>query len=473
MLRLLKTYVQLLDSRWLNPARVKVLWTIAAALLVNCAQSQATPADRSLTSRATISPTPALSTGVLPTATIMGQIIAPTSVIRTTMTPIPAPTINAYPVNKLGIHLLLDDGRNQWPVEIWPEHMSYARQIAGEWGYVTELVRQDDLDPARWQIFMDLCAELHLTPLLRLATTFDRENNWWRAPQSDTDGRYHTVAAQYAAFAKSLTWPTPNHYVIIGNEPNHGNEWGGRPDPAAYARFLLDVAAALRYADPSVQILNAGFDPYTPHTNGQPFLDGMAYLDEETFLDEMFAAEPRVFTAIDLWSSHAYPMGPLTEGPWLQSFGIDLLNGAVNPRHEVPPSGIYNRGVNGYEWELFKLSTFGVTTLSVMVTETGWRHAETSDPTATDNGRLLPDSETVARYFALALWGNNGRYPDMPETGWTPWLDDPRIIGITPFALNGSPAEWGHTNWLALDQQGMVLNIYTPFTVLADHNALP
>jgi hypothetical protein len=446
-----------------------LLLMFAILLVASCTQSQAGPVTITSSASVTGSPSPVLQTRAVATTTIgvsKGMIQAGAS-------PLPSPTITTLPANKLGIHLLLDDGRNQWPVETWPEHMAYARQVVGEWGYVTELVRQDDLDPARWQIFMDLCAELQLTPILRLATTFDREAGWWRAPQSDAEGRYHAVAAQYATFVKSLDWPAPYHYVIVGNEPNHGNEWSGRPDPVAYARFLLDVGAALRQVDPTVRVLNAGFDPYTPHTNGQPFLDGMAYMDAETFLDEMFAAEPEVFKTIDIWSSHAYPMGPLTQGPWLQSFGIDLLNGAVNPRHIPPPTGIYNRGINGYEWELFKLSTFGVYDLPIMITETGWRHAETTDPAATDNGRPLPDSETVARYFVLALWGNDGRYPELPESGWTPWLDDPRIIGVTPFALNGLPAEWGHTNWLALDPQGRVLGAYAPFTVLAVHNAPP
>ena len=385
----------------------------------------------------------------------------------------PSWTPSPAPINKLGIHLLLDDGRNQWPPELWPMHLSYARQIVGEWGYVTELVRLDDLDAQRWQPFMDACADLNLTPVLRLATTFDQEAGWWRAPQPDADGRYQTVAAQYAAFIQALQWPTPAHLVIVGNEPNHGNEWSGRPDPAAYARFLMDVAHALRQADAGLRVLNAGLDPYTPNTNGLPFLDGMVYLDEETFLDEMFAAGPEVFSVIDVWASHAYPMGPLTEGPWQQTFEIDLLNGAANPQHLPPLPGLVNRGINGYEWELFKLASFGLRPLPVLITETGWRHAETTDPAATDNGHPLPDAETVAVYLDLALWGNNGRYPHLPETGWTPWLSDPRVMGVTPFALNGAPAEWGHTNWLALDAAGNVLDTYPQFDLLATRPAQP
>jgi len=362
--------------------------------------------------------------------------------------------------NKLGVHLLLDDGRGTWPMDVWPVHLEYARRAVGEWGYVTQLVRLDDLDPARWQVFMDLCAELHLTPILRLATTYDREADWWVAPTRDGDGSYRTVAVRYAEFVAALRWPTPNHYVIVGNEPNHGNEWGGRPNPEAYARFLIDVADALHAADAGARVLNAGLDPYTPHTGGQPFMDGMVYLDEETFLDRMHAAYPDVFDHLDAWASHSYAMGPFTEGPWVQAYQVDLINDAANPDHVEPPPGIHNRGVNGYEWELFKLSTFGVEPLLVFITETGWRHAAS-------DGEALPDVETVAKYIDLTLHGNDGHYPEYPEEGWTPWLEDCRVMAVTFFALDGLPTEWGHTNWLVLDAEGDVLDTYAPFDLLA------
>jgi hypothetical protein len=380
----------------------------------------------------------------------------------------PAPAHSAPTPNKLGLHLLLDDGRGVWPVERWPEHLQYARQAVGEWGYVVQLVRGDDLSPARWQVFMTLCADLHLTPIIRLATTYDRVRGWWRAPQSDSDGTYRTLAAQYAGFIAALKWPTPKHYVIALNEPNHGDEWGGRPDPAHYARFLIDLADALHAADQGVQVLNAGLDPYAPHTGDRPFAPGGTYLmDSETFLDEMAAAYPDVFKRLDAWASHAYPLGPFSEGPWQQRYGRDLINGASNPAHRDPPPGINNRGVNGYAWELFKLSTYGIDNLPVLITETGWRKRETTDPRASDGGGTLPDAATAADYVDLVLNGNHGRYPQYPETGWSPWRDDPRVIAVVFFALDGSPREWGHTNWLKLDSSGAVQGTYPAFDRLA------
>ncbi|MBL1131523.1 MAG: hypothetical protein D8M54_23920 [Chloroflexi bacterium] len=373
-----------------------------------------------------------------------------------------APPIN-HPLptpHKLGIHLLLDDGRHAWPVSIWRSHLVYARQAVGEWGYVIQLVRMDDLDVDRWQQFIDLCAELQLTPILRLATRYDTENNWWLPPPPDADNHYHTLAARYAQFITSLQWPTERHGVILLNEPNHGDEWGGAPDPAAYARFLIDVADALRAADPDVFILNAGLDPYTPHTGSTPFANGQYYRDAESFMDEMVAAYPHVFSHLDGWNSHSYPLGPFTEGPWQQEFQVDWMHDASNPHHIQPPAGIYNRGVNGYEWELFKLATYGLPALPVFITETGWRHAETTEPDAGDNGRVLPSALTVAHYLDLALNGNNHRYPAWPETGWTPWLTDSRVVAVAPFALNGRPEEWGHTNWLQLDSEGRISGVY-------------
>lgn len=81
------------------------------------------------------------------------------------------------------------------------------------------------------------------------------------------------------------------------------------------------------------------------------------------------------------------------------------------------------------------------------------------DPAATDNGRPLPDDETVAVNLDLALWGNNGRYADLPKTGGRPGYPIPKF--------------WGHTNWLALDAAGNVLDTYHQFDLLAARPAQP
>jgi hypothetical protein len=111
----------------------------------------------------------------------------------------------------------------------------------------------------------------------------------------------------------------------------------------------------------------------------------------------------------------------------------------------APPS----RGIIGFEWVLWHLAQWGITDLPVFITETGWRHCEAGYPSVVE----------VNVYFDLALRGNCVRYPPLPSTGWTPWLDDDRLIAITPFALDGHPDEWGHSNWLEMDENGAILSV--------------
>ncbi len=368
------------------------------------------------------------------------------------------PDITPQQLAKLGVHLMLDDGRKQWPVERWAGHMGYAGLVVPN-GYAVQLVRSDDLQPEKWQRFFDLAAQYNITPIIRLATVYNRDGGYWEAPPADEDGGYETIAADYAAFLTTLAWPTETHYVIIGNEPNHGEEWGGKPDPTAYARFFADVADALRAADPAIQVLNAALDPYAPHTGNSPHDNGFYYIDAESFMDAMVESLPDVFLRVDVWNSHSYP-SQFTAPPWEQRYGVNRLNDAAAITTEAPPPNIYNRGINGYTWELWKLAQYGIEGLPVMITETGWRHEESVIDESLDAGDNLPDGLTVARYFDLALWGNGGRYPDLPEAGWTPLLSDERVMAVIAFALNGNPLEWGYTNWLVMKPDGTVSATY-------------
>lgn len=338
--------------------------------------------------------------------------------------PVPERRLVETPVNKRGIHLLLDDGRSAWSPDIWPIHLQEARELVGEWGFVTQLIRLDDLDVTKWQTFMDLCAELHLTPMIRLATVYDMEQQVWIVPPD-------SAPQQYADFLAQLDWPTEQHFIVVGNEVNHGEEWGGRPDPSAYVAFLRQTAVLIKQQDPHARLLNAPLDLYTPHSGERPFDNGFYYMDAETFMDEMWQADPDIFAYLDAWASHPYPEGPFSAPPEQASYQFDRLNGATNPHAQTPPVGIYNRGLKGYEWELWKLSTYGVEELPVFITETGWRY-----------GDGYPDPDTLTAYWAEAS---------------ELWFSDARIYGVTPFALNGHPTEWHHTNWLVVTETGEIV----------------
>lgn len=387
--------------------------------------------------------------------------------------PLPPPVVTpvadpgwAHLGRKTGVQMMLADGGDLWQGRVWYQHVRAARQLVGEGGYVVEVVPLEDVtDPLgveRWQFFLDLCADQHLIPILRLATTYDHQHNYWIAPPTDSDGKgYRDVAARYAGFVAALRWPTPVHDVVVGNEPNRGDEWANHPDPAAYDRFLLDVGSALHPVGATV--LGPALDSYAPNSRGQP-LNGIRYVDAETFIEGMGAADPSVFAVIDVWASHAYPLDPFREDPSKQSFQIDDLDPSAV--HRRPPAGLFNRGVNSYDWELWVAAPYlgaRAATLPVLITETGWRH--TSDESSPgDAAHADVSEELLADYVDLAFNGNHGRYPDLPSTGWTPWNDDPRVLGAVLFALDGDPRSWGHTNYVDIDIWGNLVGVSPAFT---------
>ena len=372
--------------------------------------------------------------------------------------------------SKLGIHLLLDDGRGSWNIDLWDNHMAYAGDMLPDGGFVVQLVRGDDLDIDKWQVFMDAAVDSNLTPVIRLATIFDDDTWAWEPPQADNDGSYTQLAQAYADFLSGLEWHTDQHYIILLNEPNSGHEWGGRPDPEAYAQFVMDVAPALKSADEDAIILNGAFDLHAPNTGDAPFPDTNNYfVDAETFIDAMQDAQPGVFQQFDLWNSHAYPLN-FNAPPWEREQGfVDMTTGETDLTNA--PRTVFNRSVNGYEWELWKLSTYGVRDLSVFISETGWRHSETVSSDSLDAGDY-PSAETVTQYTDLLLLGNaDGRVSGVPWGGWTGLLIDERVIGVALFALNGVPDEWGHTNWLEMSPDGEVLGEYPMVDLLHGYHA--
>jgi hypothetical protein len=356
---------------------------------------------------------------------------------------------------RIGIHLMLDDGRNRWETELWETHLMVAAQVSAPGGIAVQLVRVDDLDTERWQAFLSLALRFDLQPVLRLATRFDTSQHWWQAPQPDADGSYTSWGEQYAAFLNALDWGERPPWVILLNEPNNGHEWGGRPDPAAYARFVADVSDVLRAQVPRITILNAALDLYAPHTGSQPFPESALYhVDANSYLDALYAADATFFTHFDYWNSHAYTPD-FSAAPYVQEYRFDMLHDAVD-RAVPPPPGIYNRGVNGYAWELWKLEQLGVDTLPVVISEAGWRHSQ--------NGSY-PDARTAAQYLDIAMRGRASIYVNQPLE-FTPWLLDERVAAVALFTLNGMPSEWDTSNLLQLDERGQVLGTYAMFDLL-------
>jgi hypothetical protein len=187
------------------------------------------------------------------------------------------------PNNKFGIHLAVPDQNDL----IAAANLVNSR--GGDWGYVTMVMQDDDLDQDKWQNIFDQLRELHLIPLIRLATHLEGES--WGRPTADQ-------ARTWANFLDSLNWVVKKRYVILFNEPNHASEWGGRVDPASYYEVAEAFIAALKDKNPDFFVLLAALDAAAPHQPPQ-------YESESAFLRPLQDLLPRV----DGWASHIYQGG--------------------------------------------------------------------------------------------------------------------------------------------------------------------
>ena len=290
----------------------------------------------------------------------------------------------SVPNNKYGMHIVDTNDI----VDVAP----LVNSAGGDWGYVTMVLSDSDRDHDRWQnIFNDL-RRSHLIPIIRLATHV--EGAGWVKPQKD---RFYEIVT----LLNNLNWPTENRYVILYNEPNHANEWGGDVNPEDYAEDLVTFTTALKKANADFFILQAGLDASAGN-------DGEA-MDEADYLRRMIAAKPELLTLIDGWTSHSYP----------------------NPGFSGSPYATGRGTLTTYQWELSYLSSLGLTKkLPVFITETGWQHAEGKSYT-----RGFLSSDQVGLNLRIA--------------SQTMWLD-PEIAAITPFIFNYQDIPFDHFSFKQL-----------------------
>jgi hypothetical protein len=294
----------------------------------------------------------------------------------------------SVPNNKFGIHIL------------FPEEVSDAAPLVnssgGDWGYVTIPIQVSDKNVDKWQKFMDDCARRHLIPLVRLATTGDYfVKSSWSEPS-----KYDVL--DFANFLNSLSWPTKNRYIIVFNEPNRGDEWGGTPNPTTYAQILDYAAQIFKRANPNFFVISAGLD------NGASNIPGVA-IDEYQFMQEMNEAVPGVFTEIDGFASHSYP----------------------NPGFSAPPSS-YRMGIDSFAYQNNLIEQLTGKRLPVFITETGWTSDKISD-------------STQANYY-LDAFAN--------------YWSDSEVVAVTPFILRADSGPFVQFTFLKNGSATAVYNSY-------------
>ena len=287
------------------------------------------------------------------------------------------------PNNKFGIHLA------QPHLEDLKKVSELVNSSGGDWGYVTLVIQENDRDLKKWQEIFDLARKYHLIPIIRIATVPIGEN-WKRPNPSD--------AYSWVDFLDSLNWVVKNRYIVLFNEPNHANEWGGAVDPKDYAKVAFSFGKALKEKNPNFFVMLAGFDASAPHLPPR-------YYDEELFLKDLINSQPEIFKFIDGWASHSYP------NPGFSGSAYDLGRGTVRT----------------YQWELNLLRQLGVKkNLPVFITETGWERKKLTE-------------EQVAQNFKIAF----------EEV----WLPDEKVLAVTPFIFDYQMSPFLGFSWKKRGQE--------------------
>ncbi|MCL6096391.1 MAG: hypothetical protein M1444_01760 [Patescibacteria group bacterium] len=296
------------------------------------------------------------------------------------------------PNNIVGIHIL-------FPGEL-SEAAKLVNSTGGDWGYVTIPIQASDKNIQKWQKFMDDSRRNHLIPILRLATDGDyfSKASWSKPADADV--------LDFANFLNSLNWPTKNRYVVIYNEPNRGDEWGGVPSPTEYAEILSYAADVFKQRSDEFFVISAGLDNASANIPGQS-------VNEYTFIREMEQAMPGVFAKIDGMASHSYP----------------------NPGFSEPPSLYGYEGTASFKYERDLVQSLEGKSLPVFITETGWTNDKISD-------------SVQSNYYKTAftsIWNNSN------------------VIAVTPFLLRAGEGPFAQFSFIKggsrLDKYNAIQNL--------------
>lgn len=291
------------------------------------------------------------------------------------------------PNNKFGIHLL--------DVSEIPKAAELVNSNHGDWGYITIPIQVTDKNLLKWQQFMDDCNKYHLIPIVRLAM-YPHRAVWEKPTTMDL--------VDYANFLDSLSWPTGNRYVIIFNEPNRAEEWGGEISPSGYAQILSSAMEIFRKRSSDFFLLNAALDAAAPNNH--------ILMNSYTFMEQMNFSVPGIFNNLDGWNSHSYP----------------------NPAFSATPSENRKNSIFGFLHEKDYLSKYlGVKKLPVFITETGWSQTKIS-------------AEQIGLYFEQAFKH--------------PW-EDSKIVAVTPFLLFAGTEPFAQFSFI--DGNGKENNIFQKY----------
>lgn len=271
----------------------------------------------------------------------------------------------SVPNNKFGIHILFTNELE--------DAAKLVNSNGGEWGYVIIPIQSGDRDLDKWQKFMDTARKLKIIPIIRLATEGDYFNTKvWRKP-------VFADVLDFVNFLDSLEWPIKNRYIVVFNEVNRSNEWGGEASPKEYAEILNYAVTVFKSKSQDFFMIPSGMDNAAANVPKESF-------NQYTFFRKMDESFPGIFNQIDGLSSHSYP----------------------NPGFSKPPSIQNQMSIASFKYEKELIETLASgKNFPVFITETGWSEEFVSDT-------------TIAFYYKEAMLGI--------------WQNE-NIVAITPFLL--------------------------------------
>ncbi len=290
--------------------------------------------------------------------------------------------------NKFGIHIL------------FPEELSEAAALVnssgGDWGYVTIPIQASDRDLEKWQTFMNNSKKNHLIPIIRIATNGDYfEKAFWSKPTN-----YDIL--DFANFLNSLNWPIRNRYVIVYNEVNRADEWGGTPSASEYAEILNYAADVFKQKNEDFFIISAGFDNASINIPGQS-------VEQFTYIRQMENSLPGIFSKIDGISAHAYP----------------------NPAFSSPPSSS-RTGIYSFYYQKQLIESYANKNMPVFITETGWTSRQVSQ-------------EQQSIYYKEAF-----------ENFW----NDKTVLAVTPFIFTANQGSFMQFSFIKNGEKTKIYNTY-------------
>lgn len=281
--------------------------------------------------------------------------------------------------NKVGMYVLNSSDQIAGAAEL-------INSNGGDWGYVLLTMNLNDRGSGNWQSLFNAAASAHVIPVIQLFNA-----GVCSVDSMDFEG--------LAEMLNGLEWPTTRRYISIFNEVNAGDYWCGTASPEEYAKALDKALRAFKNQSDKFFIMPAAFN--SSARSGAVSNENAKYIGEDAFLAGMNQAVPGIFTRIDGWATHSYPQ---------PNFSGSIYGGRDS--------------ILNYNWELGLLRQFGVSSLPVFITETGWLHREGQESCSqySQNGLLSADA-VAARY--------RDAYVNY-------WLRDARVVAVMPFVFASS-----------------------------------